>query len=411
MNDEPSGWRSVPLREAGTWLSGGTPATDDPRYWDGDIPWISAASLKDFHISRSDRCITELGSHAGTRLVPPGTVLFVVRGMSLKTEFRVGITERQVAFGQDCKAILPAPSIGGKFLALALNARSQHVLAMVDEAGHGTGRLPTDLISKLEIGIPKLAEQRQITEILDSVDEQATASERCAKKLEQIEWAILSDLIGNGIRSASSGTADWYWGIVRDTGTVQLGRQRSPEHESGRFMAPYLRVANVHDGYIDYSDVLTMNFSPAERQIYDLRPGDILLNEGQSLELVGRCAIYDGLDDIYFQNTLIRYRSDVLLPEFARAIFKYWLETGEFTKIAKRTTSVAHLGASRFAQMPIPITSREEQLRIVNTLTAASHRVAQEQTTIRKLRLLKQGLMDDLLTGRVRVTIKSVPGD
>jgi len=53
--------------------------------------------------------------------------------------------------------------------------------------------------------------------------------------------------------------------------------------------------------------------------------------------------------------------------------------------------------------MPIPLTSHEEQLRIVNTLTAASQRLAQEQATIRKLRLLKQGLMDDLLTGRVRV--------
>ena len=68
--------------------------------------------------------------------------------MSLKTEFRVGVTERQVAFGQDCKAIIPAPGIDGKFLALALKARSRQILAMVDEAGHGTGRLPTDLISR-----------------------------------------------------------------------------------------------------------------------------------------------------------------------------------------------------------------------------------------------------------------------
>src|SRR5580698_654005 len=98
MGDVPAGWRSMRLKDTGTWLSGGTPSTDDPRYWDGDIPWISAASLKDFRISRSDRCVTRLGALSGTCLVPQGTVLFVVRGMSLKTEFRVGVTERQVTF-------------------------------------------------------------------------------------------------------------------------------------------------------------------------------------------------------------------------------------------------------------------------------------------------------------------------
>ena len=67
-----------------------------------------------------------------------------------------------------------------------------------------------------------------------------------------------------------------------DTGTVQLGRQRSPEHQTGNDIAPYLRVANVMDGYIDYSRrSVQMNFTPTERQVYDLRRGDILLNEGQ----------------------------------------------------------------------------------------------------------------------------------
>ena len=170
MSDRPAGWRYVPLKDAGTWLSGGTPYTDEPRYWNGDIPWISAASLKDFRINRSDRCVTEAGANAGTRLVPPGTVLFVVRGMSLKKEFRVGVTEREVAFGQDCKAILPRTGIDGKFLAFALKARSRQILGMVDEAGHGTGRLPTDLIFKLPLYVPPQDEQRRIVEILDTAD-------------------------------------------------------------------------------------------------------------------------------------------------------------------------------------------------------------------------------------------------
>ncbi|SRR6266545_2917178 len=53
-----AGWSSTRLGDAGKWLSGGTPSTDDPRYWDGEIPWISAASLKKFRINDSERCIS-----------------------------------------------------------------------------------------------------------------------------------------------------------------------------------------------------------------------------------------------------------------------------------------------------------------------------------------------------------------
>jgi type I restriction enzyme S subunit len=168
-------------------------------------------------------------------------------------------------------------------------------------------------------------------------------------------------------------------------------------------MAPYLRVANVFNGYIDYSDILTMNFTPSERRVYDLRAGDILLNEGQSLELVGRCAIYDGPEDIFFQNTLIRYRPEKLLPEFARAVLEYWLRIGEFEKIALQTTSIAHLGADRFARMRIPVGPKEEQARLVGSISAVSERLALENAKVAKLRLHRQGLMNDLLTGRVRV--------
>ena len=59
--------------------------------------------------------------------------------MSLKNEFRIGIARRQVAFGQDCKAIIPTSGIDGTFLALAMKARSREILGMVDESGHGTG--------------------------------------------------------------------------------------------------------------------------------------------------------------------------------------------------------------------------------------------------------------------------------
>jgi restriction endonuclease S subunit len=193
MSELPGRWRPVRLIDTGTWLSGGTPFTAEPRYWHGDMPWISAASLKNFHISHSQRSVTPLGASAGSRVVPPGTVLFVVRGMSLKNEFRVGVAQRKVAFGQDCKAIIPAPGIDPTFLALAIQARTAEILGMVDEAGHGTGRLPIDLISQLRIGIPALPEQRRIAGAFDILHDEISAVRAALIKCKYTNEALAGE--------------------------------------------------------------------------------------------------------------------------------------------------------------------------------------------------------------------------
>jgi restriction endonuclease S subunit len=196
-----AGWRKIQLKDCGTWWSGGTPATEEPRFWGGDIPWISAASLKDFRISDSDRRVTRAGSMAGTKVVDPGTVLFIVRGMSLKSEFRVGVAERSVAFGQDCKALFPKASIDGTFLGLALKSRERDILAMVDEAGHGTGRLPTDMMERLEVAMPAgLTEQRRIVNVVESMDERIRSERVELSRVEALRAGLMEDLLTGQVR-------------------------------------------------------------------------------------------------------------------------------------------------------------------------------------------------------------------
>ncbi|MCK9276506.1 MAG: restriction endonuclease subunit S [Methanoculleus sp.] len=131
---------------------------------------------------------------------------------------------------------------------------------------------------------------------------------------------------------------------------------------------PYLRVANVFDAYFDYNDVLKMDFDKRDFETYCLQKGDILLNEGQSRELVGRCAIFYGaIEDCCFQNTLIRYRAGgKVLTEYAYAYFQYCFNFGVFAAVASQTTSVAHLGADRFGALLMPVPPKEEQGKIAH---------------------------------------------
>ncbi len=199
----------------------------------------------------------------------------------------------------------------------------------------------------------------------------------------------------------------WCWGKVIQLGDVQLGRQRSPEHHTGPHMRPYLRVANVFEDRIDTADVLQMNFTPEEYETYRLESGDILLNEGQSLHLVGRPAMYRGeVPGACFQNTLVRFRaSSSLMPQYALYVFLAYLHNKRFQKVARWTVNIAHLGADRFSQIEFPLPPAEEQAEIVREiearLTVVEQATAQVDVNLKRAARLRQGILKRAFEGKL----------
>jgi type I restriction enzyme, S subunit len=93
----------------------------------------------------------------------------------------------------------------------------------------------------------------------------------------------------------------------------------------------------------------------------------ILLNEGQSMELIGRPAMYGGeVPGCCFQNTLVRQRVfQGVLSDFALSVIRAQFRAGRYRQIARITTSIAHLGAERFAGVEFPLPPLAEQAVIV----------------------------------------------
>jgi type I restriction enzyme S subunit len=172
-------------------------------------------------------------------------------------------------------------------------------------------------------------------------------------------------------------------------------------------MRQYLRVANVYEDRIDLADVLSMNFSPEEFEQYELRPGDILLNEGQSLEWVGRPAMYRGeLPGCCFQNTLVRFRPHECVDgRFALLVFRHYLHNRRFQKIARWTVNIAHLGATRFAGIEFPVPPLNEQRRIVATaeelLTDLDVAVATLKRVRAKLKRYRAAVLKAAIDGKL----------
>jgi type I restriction enzyme S subunit len=160
----------------------------------------------------------------------------------------------------------------------------------------------------------------------------------------------------------------WAWTSVDCIGDVLLGRQRAPQYLTGRYPRPYLRVANIKDDRIDFSDLEEMDFDKDHFSKYRLQPGDILVSEGQSPELLGQSAIFRGFcQPLCFQKTLHRFRpvAGSVSSEFAQTVFRSHTQCGIFRKLGSITTNIAHLTLEKFKAAPFPLPPLAEQRRIV----------------------------------------------
>ncbi|MDE0106410.1 MAG: restriction endonuclease subunit S [Bryobacterales bacterium] len=243
----------------------------------------------------------------------------------------------------------------------------------IAEAAKGKLEQMREATERLESAVRNLAEQaREIVAAAASGTLVESRGEPVADRVSSVETHVPKGMDkGSGARRGLPLRFDpvprrWAWRTIAEVGSAQVGRQRSPAHHHGPNMRPYLRVANVFEDRIDTTDVLTMNFERGDETRYELRCGDILLNEGQSPELVGRAAIYrDEIPGACFQNTLIRFRAGRgVAPEFALLVFRRYLHSGIFMSIARWSTNIAHLGLRRFRALPFPVPPLEEQERI-----------------------------------------------
>lgn len=362
----PRGWDSRPLSECGRWVSGGTPSTNNQLYWNGNIPWISAKSLRGFDIEDSEDRVTPAGASSGTKLVPAGSVLFVVRGMSLAKEFRVGVTCREVAFNQDLRGIIPCPDVDARFLARYLRHAQQSILGHADNAAHGTRRIPTDLLAAVPVSLPSLTEQTRIAAILDQAD--AIRRKRCRALTEvgELRLSMFYDLFGYPF----AGRHGWKQARIDECGAVYGGITLGSRRNGYSLQLPYLRVANVYRDRLDLAEIKTVGVTESEAERTRLNPGDILVVEGHgNPNEIGRCAVWDGsICPCLHQNHLIRitpHRSQIT-PNYLSTFLnspegrRQLIRAGKTTS-GLNTISLSNVRATVVELPPVPIQERYEQ--------------------------------------------------
>ena len=190
------------LADLVTIRGGGTPSKANPYYWDGRIPWITPKDMKVRGISDSIDHISEHAIRATTvKLIEPGAVLVVVRGMILVHTFPSAVLRVPAAINQDMKALIPNNKILPEFLCAFLWATNAATLDLVEKSTHDTRKLETEKLLAISVPVPPLSDQRRIIEELDNLQSQVEA----LKKLQTETAAELDALLPSILDKAFKG--------------------------------------------------------------------------------------------------------------------------------------------------------------------------------------------------------------
>ncbi len=168
---------------------------------------------------------------------------------------------------------------------------------------------------------------------------------------------------------------------------------------------PVLRMGNLQSGKIDWTDLV---YTSNEREIskYQLRSGDVLFNRTNTIDLVGKTSIYNGERPAIFAGYLIRIKADksLLNSRFLNYILNAQFSKNYSNKVLSVAVGQANINGQKLKSYPIPLPpTLAEQEAIAASLSDVDSLLTALDALIVKKRLIKQGAMQELLTGKKRL--------
>ncbi|MFC9973139.1 restriction endonuclease subunit S [Spirillospora sp. NPDC127200] len=396
---EKEAWPKKRLRDIGRIYAGGTPEREDPTCWGGDIPWLTPGDISqgEYPVTfDTPELITTAGlNRSAAVLLPPGALLVTSRAtLGART-----IAGGSMTTNQGFKNVVFDANVADVHFYYHLFALLKGEL---ERRASGTTFLEISAkdFGNIPVPVPPLREQRRIAEILDALDADiVTLGANIAKK-ERVERGLVADVLKIPRRSRKFSRLDE---LADVSSGVTLGSEPSG---ASSVELPYLRVANVQDGFIDTEDMKTVHVLKSEVERLRLDSGDVLLTEGGDWDKLGRGAVWDGrIDPCVYQNHVFRVRCDVdrLIPEYFALYVGSTPGRAYFMSIAKQTTNLATINSRQLKEMPIPVPPVEDQRKIALFVGEYRQGIALDRAQLRDMKRLRQGLMEDLLTGQVQV--------
>ncbi len=376
-----------------------------------DLNSCTRISKKDWELLKKQNCAPKQGDVLLSKDGTIGRVVFYNNDLGVVVLSSVAI-------------LRPKNYIHPHFLSYLLRSESFSRQLKFLESGSALRRIILKDIKSLEFTFPEcIKEQTKIAEILSTIDDVIKQTEELIAKQQRIKTGLMQDLLTRGIdkkgnlrseethqfKDSPLGRIPVEWDVITlgQVSEVRSGVTLGKTHVGPRTIElPYLRVANVQDGFLDLSDVYTLRVPVDYVDKYKLDVGDVLMNEGGDFDKLGRGTVWRGkISCCLHQNHVFRVRPqfETLSSDFLAAVSASPYGKSFFVLASKQSTNLASINSTQVKSFPIPLPDFDEQVRIEEVINRQVLAADNSHNQLAKLRSLKTALMQDLLTGKKRV--------
>lgn len=281
-----------------------------------------------------------------------------------------------------------------------------------------------DDLKRMPLFVPPLNEQQSIIDFLDhetaKIDHMIAKQERLIELLKEKRQAVISHAVTKGLNPGvpmKDSGVEWlgevpvHWEVARlkHVAILQSGVAKGRNLSGAKtIQVPYLRVANVQDGYLDLDDVARIELQTEELTRYLLRDGDVLMNEGGDNDKLGRGAVWrNQISPCVHQNHVFAIRPQRVEPEWLTLVTRTHYAKFYFFRVSKQSTNLASISSTNIKETPLVVPPKKERREIMNYVDKMSDKYQRIQDLAeQQVALLKEhrtALISAAVTGKIDV--------
>lgn len=404
----PEEWREGELSDFCDVVGGGTPDRNNPDFWRGDIPWASPTEITNLtskYISQTKENITKLGlDKSSAKLHPAGTLLMTSRA----SIGYVAINTVPMATNQGFQSLRCKEKILVDFLYQYI-AWSRPQLERL-AAGSTFAEISSANVKKLEVCVPPLPEQQKIATILTSVDTVIEKTRAQIDKLKHLKTGMMQQLLTQGIghtefKDTPVGPIPKTWKVI------SLGKAGSwkgggtPSKANKEFWngnIPWVSPKDMKSEFIEKTEDYITEHAITASSTNNVPASSILI--------VARSGILKHTLPVAIAAVDVTINQDMkalIVNDKVLALYLFHYLKANNHKVLRATlkagNTVESLDFSEFSQHQIPLPPVSEQQKIIDVMESIANRLRSKQQQLKSYEQTKKALMQDLLTGNVRI--------
>lgn len=396
----PKDWEVKCLQDVADTASGGTPSRAVSDFYNGSIKWFTTTELKDGDLGDSAEHINDAAvKSSSARIFPSGTLLMAMYGATIG---RLGILTDDAATNQACCAIF-CNNCDAKYLFYALLYDRERIVSL--GSGAGQPNISQQIVKCLAMSFPPLPEQRKIAAALSDVDEMIAALEKLIEKKRKIKTGAMQRLLAGKTRLPGFKGA-WVEKRLGDCAEVFCDGDWIESADQSDSGIRLVQTGNVGEGvFLDKSDKKRFVSEATFKRLNccEIFAGDVLVS--RLPDPAGRACLLSSSSErriTAVDCTIIRF-NDLLAAEYFVAFSQ---TAGYYKQIDEQMAGSTRQRISRKALGDVVVScppTLAEQKAIAKVLGDMDEEIAALEAELAKTRQLKQGMMQELLTGKVRL--------